>query len=463
MSNDMKTENNSYKILVIDDDESIRKTLTNYLKKLNFNVYSASNGSEGIEIAQKEIPDLVVTDIKMPKADGFEVLKKIKEIDTHTHVIMITAFDDMSSTVKAMQQGAYDYIEKPLEIDKLKITINRALENKKMSEQLASFISVETEEYQSENTLIGKAPVMKDVYKKIGQTTTSRVTVLIEGESGTGKELVARAIHYSGITKDKPFVPVNCTALTESLLESELFGHVKGAFTGSIRDKKGKFELAGEGTIFLDEISEISPNLQVQLLRVLQQKEFERVGGETFIPMKARIIAATNKDLNQLVREGKFREDLYFRLKVVSINLPPLRERLEDVPFLVSHFLAKINNELHKNVSKVPEDVMDMLKNHYWVGNVRELENTLMQAVVLSSDDILNKENILLRKPEPGEIKKDEAQFITLAESEKNHIKKVLDAVQWDKNKAHKILGISLPTLYSKIENYKLSPFENSQ
>lgn len=460
MSNDMKTENNSYKILVIDDDESIRKTLTNYLKKLNFNVYSASNGSEGIEIAQKEIPDLVITDIKMPKADGFEVLKKVKEIDSHIHVIMITAFDDMSSTVKAMQQGAYDYIEKPLEIDKLKITISRALENKKMSEQLTSFITVETEEYQSENTLIGKSSVMKDVYKKIGQTTTSRVTVLLEGESGTGKELVARAIHYSGITKDKPFVPVNCTALTESLLESELFGHVKGAFTGSIRDKKGKFELAGEGTIFLDEISEISPNLQVQLLRVLQQKEFERVGGETLIPIKARIIAATNKDLNALVSDGEFREDLYFRLKVVSINLPPLRERLDDVPFLVSHFLAKINNELHKNVTKVPEDVMEMLKNHYWVGNVRELENTLMQAVVLSSDDILNKENILLRKPEPGEIK-DEVQFITLAENEKNHIKKVLDAVQWDKNKAYKILGISLPTLYSKIENYKLSPFDD--
>src|SRR5690606_9757658 len=231
-------ENNNYKILVIDDDESIRKTLTNYLKKLGFNVYSASNGLEGIEIAQKEIPDLVITDIKMPKADEFEVLKKVKEIDSHIHVIMITAFDDMSSTVKAMQQGAYDYIEKPLEIDKLKITINRALENKKMSEQLASFIPhSRTEEYQSENTLIGKSPVMKDVYKKIGQTTTSRVTVLIEGESGTGKELVARAIHYSGITKDKPFVPVNCTALTESLLESELFGHVKGAFTGSIRDK----------------------------------------------------------------------------------------------------------------------------------------------------------------------------------------------------------------------------------
>lgn len=451
------------KILVIDDDDSIRKTLANYLKKLNFNAYSASNGLEGIEIAKKEIPDLVITDIKMPKADGFEVLKKVKEIDPRIHVIMITAFDDMSSTVKAMQQGAYDYIEKPLEIEKLKITINRALENKKMSEQLDSFISVETEEYQSENTLIGKSPVMKDVYKKIGQTTTSRVTVLIEGESGTGKELVARAIHYSGITKDKPFIPVNCTALTESLLESELFGHVKGAFTGSIRDKKGKFELAGEGTIFLDEISEISPNLQVQLLRVLQQKEFERVGGETLIPMKARIIAATNKDLNQLVREGKFREDLYFRLKVVSINLPPLRKRLEDVPILVSHFLAKINKELHKNVTKVPVEVMGMLKNHHWVGNVRELENTLMQAVVLSSDDIINKENVLLRKSEPGEVKEDIVKFISLAENEKNHIKIVLDAVQWDKNKAHKILGISLPTLYSKIENYKLSPFEQKQ
>lgn len=447
------------KILVIDDDESIRKTLTSYLRKMNYKVFSAENGIEGIETARKEIPDLVITDIKMPHADGFEVLKKIKEIDSHIHVIMITAFDDMSSTVKAMQKGAYDYIEKPLEIDKLKITINRALENKKMSEQLDSFISVETEEYRSENTLIGKASVMKDVYKNIGQTTTSRVTVLIEGESGTGKELVARAIHYSGITKEKPFIPVNCTALTESLLESELFGHVKGAFTGSIRDKKGKFELAGEGTIFLDEISEISPNLQVQLLRVLQQKEFERVGGETLIPMKARIIAATNKDLNQLVRDGNFREDLYFRLKVVSINLPPLRERLDDVPLLVSHFLAKINKELHKNVSKVPEDVMEMLKNHYWVGNVRELENTLMQAVVLSSDDILNKENILLRRPEPGEIKED-VQFISLAENEKKHIKNILDAVKWDKNKAHKILGISLPTLYSKIENYQLSPFD---
>ena len=448
------------KILVIDDDQSIRKTLTNYLKKQNYEVFSAGNALEGIDIAKVELLDLVITDIRMPGADGFEVLKTIKEIDPHIHIIMITAFDDMHSTVKAMQQGAYDYIEKPLEIENLKITIQRALENKKLSDQLIAFIDEKTGEYELKNTLIGKTPEMKQVYKKIGQVSSSRVTVLIEGESGTGKELVARAIHYSGITKSHPFVAVNCTALTESLLESELFGHVKGAFTGSIRDKNGKFELAGEGTIFLDEISEITTNLQVKLLRILQQKEFEKVGGETLLPMKARIIAATNKHLDELVRAGKFREDLYYRLKVFSIDIPPLRDRVDDIPYLVGHFLNKINLELHKNVNKIPEEVIEMLKNHFWIGNVRELENTLMQAVVLSTDDVLLKENILLRKPDNNEHHNLKAEFISLEEVEKRHIKNILDDLKWDKNKAHKILGISLPTLYSKIEHYNLSPFD---
>ena len=453
------------KILVIDDDQSIRKTLTSYLKKHGYEVSSAENGTAGIEIVKSELPDLVITDIRMPGVDGFEVLKITKEIDPHIHVIIITAFDDMHTTIKAMQQGAYDYIEKPLEIDKLKLTIQRALENKKLSDELNSLTQEKTDELELQNTLIGKTPQMKQVYKKIGQVSTSRVTVLIQGESGTGKELVARAIHYSGITKAHPFVAVNCTALTESLLESELFGHVKGAFTGSIKDKKGKFELAGEGTIFLDEISEISPSLQVKLLRILQQKEFEKVGGEALITMKARVIAATNKNLSELVKTGKFREDLYYRLKVFSIDIPPLRERIEDIPLLVSHFLNKINIELHKNVNKIPEEVMEILKNHYWVGNVRELENTLMQAVVLSSDDVLLKENILLRKTEQIDSSNEEIQnvkpeFISIEELEKRHIKNILEALKWDKNKAHKILGISLPTLYSKIEHYKLSPFE---
>jgi len=448
------------KILVIDDDQSIRKTITSYLKKQNYEVFSADNGINGIEIVKNELPDLVITDIRMPGADGFEVLKNVKEIDPHIHVIIITAFDDMHSTVKAMQQGAYDYIEKPLEIDNLKITIQRALENKKLSDQLNTFINDKTEEFLLENTLIGKTPGIRQVYKKIGQVSASRVTVLIEGESGTGKELVARAIHYSGITKVHPFVAVNCTALSESLLESELFGHVKGAFTGSIRDKKGKFELAGEGTIFLDEISEISPSLQVKLLRILQQKEFEKVGGENLIPVKARIIAATNNHLTELVKSGKFREDLYYRLQVFSIDIPPLRERIDDLPTLVSYFLKKINHELHKYVTKIPDEVMEILKNHFWVGNVRELENTLMQAVVLSTNDVLLKENILLRKPEEDKSQNIKTEFISIDELEKRHIKNILYALKWDKNKAHKILGISLPTLYSKIEHYNLSPFE---
>ena len=371
---------------------------------------------------------------------------------------MISAYDDMQHTVKAMQSGAYDYIEKPLEIDKLKIRIQRALENKKLSDHLDSLLPIEFEDYKIENTIVGKTSKIKDVYKKIGQVSSSRVTVLIQGESGTGKELVAKSVHYYGITKEFPFIAVNCTALTESLLESEIFGHVKGAFTGSIRDKKGKFELAGEGTIFLDEISEITPNLQVKLLRVLQEREFERVGGETLIPMKARIIAATNKNLTDLVKQGKFREDLYYRLKVVSIDIPPLRARIEDIPPLVKHFLTKINNELHKNVIKVPDEVMEMLKRHNWVGNVRELENTLMQAIVLSSDDVLLKENILLRKSEVTDALPLSLPHLSMAEVEKIHIKSVLDSVNWDKHVAHQILGISMPTLYSKIEKYNLEP-----
>ncbi len=446
------------KILVVDDDQSIRDTLSSYLKRQEYDVYSAENGVEALEISKKINPDLIITDVRMPEMNGLELLSKVKEIDSHIQVIMISAFDDMQSTVRAMQNGAYDYIEKPLEIDKLKLRIKRALENKRLSSRLESLIPSDYKEYKIENTLIGKTPEIKEVYKKIGQVSSSRVTVLIQGESGTGKELVAKSIHYCGITNDQPFIAVNCTALTESLLESELFGHVKGAFTGSIRDKKGKFELAGEGSIFLDEISEISPNLQVKLLRVLQEREFERVGGETLIPMRARIIAATNKNLSKLVEDGKFREDLYYRLKVVSVDIPPLRERVEDIPTLVQHFLSKIKTELHKNVNKVPDDVMEMLKSHEWIGNVRELENTLMQAVVLSSDDVLTKENILLRKSEP--VNKESISFLnsSLADMEKMHIKAVLDSVNWDKQKAYKILGISVPTLYSKIEKYNLEP-----
>ncbi|MDP4197187.1 MAG: sigma-54 dependent transcriptional regulator [Bacteroidota bacterium] len=444
------------KILIIDDDESIRKTITNYLKRLGYEVLSAPDGISGVETAEREQIDLVISDIRMPGLNGLEVLEKVKAMDSHIQVILITAHDDMHSTVMAMQKGAYDYIEKPLEIERLKVAVKRALENKQLSEQLSSFITIESSAYNLENTIVGKTPGMKDVYKKIGQVSSSKVTVLISGESGTGKELVARSIHYSGITKNYPFVAVNCTALSETLLESELFGHVKGSFTGAMRDKKGKFELAGEGTIFLDEISEISPQLQVKLLRVLQAREFERVGGEVSIPMKARIVAATNKDLSILISEGKFREDLYYRLKVVDIEIPPLRKRSEDIPLLVNHFLGKINAELHKNVNKVPEAVMEMLKEHEWTGNVRELENALMQAVVLTQGDVLLKENILVRKSEDS-AQTDYSDNLSLSEVEKIHIKRVLIANNWNKQRSADILQISVPTLYSKIEQYKIS------
>ncbi|NUN04839.1 MAG: sigma 54-interacting transcriptional regulator, partial [Bdellovibrio sp.] len=334
---------------------------------------------------------------------------------------------------EAMQKGAYDFIEKPIEVERLKVSIRRALENKKLSETIE--VITADADFNIENTIIGKTDSMKEIFKKIGSVSDNRVTVLIQGESGTGKELVAKAIHYGGVTKNLPFVAVNCTAITETLLESELFGHVKGAFTGSIKDKKGKFELAGEGTIFLDEISEMSPNLQAKLLRVLQEREFECVGGVETIPMKARIITATNRNLEALVHQNKFREDLYFRLNVVNFEIPPLRDRKEDIPLLVNHFINKINTELHKSVKKVPEEVIVYLQEYNWIGNVRELENLLMQAIVLTKGDVLLKENIFIKKQnDDAQMQNDE--LLSLDEIEKIHIERVLRRFKWDKTKA---------------------------
>ena len=385
------------KILVIDDDDSIRETLQLYLTEIGYEVVTANNGGEGIKLIDQHKPDLILSDLKMSGLTGIDVLKKAKEIDIKNQVVLMTAFEDMQSTITAMQLGAYDYIEKPLELSRFNSVIKRALESRRLSDRLVTAISEDDSNVNYENSLIGKTQLMREIFKKIGKISSTRVNVLIEGESGTGKELITKVIHYTGITKNQPFIAVNCTALTESLLESELFGHVKGSFTGAVRDKKGKFELAGDGTIFLDEISEITPNLQVKLLRVLQEREFEKVGGEVTIPMSARVVAATNRNLNELVKEGKFREDLYYRLKVFTIDVPPLRERKDDIPSLVIHFLRKINKDLHKNVKKIPYEVMEMLQNNEWVGNVRELENILLQAVVLSKGDVLENENVLLR------------------------------------------------------------------
>lgn len=448
------------KILIIDDDRLLRRIIKDSLTKVGYEVIEAESGEAGLVQVKNQHPDIVITDYQMTGITGLEVLSEIQKLKLHLPVILLTGYGDVVLTIRSIQLGAFDYLEKPIQPDQLRRTVANAIQSVNASNSLNEIVHSESysDSIQEENLLIGKTPQMKEIFKNIGRISTNKVNVLIQGETGTGKELIARLIHFSGITKDKPLVVVNCSALTETLLESELFGHVKGSFTDSIRDKKGKFELAGEGTIFLDEISEISLNTQVKLLRVIQELEFEKVGGETPIPMKARIIAATNRNLESMIEQGKFREDLYYRLKVFTISLPPLRERKDDIKDLVVHFLQKLNKKFKKNVTKIGEGVIEMLQEHYWSGNVRELENTILQAIIMSKSDVLEKENITLnqRIQDAPVTESEEEKYISLAELEKNHIKRVLDKVKWNKIEASRILDITRPTLNAKIEKYNL-------
>ncbi len=449
------------KILVIDDDKLVRKVFKLTLSKEGYDVLEAEDGRQGLQLIKTENPDLVLTDFQMPGINGLEVIAEITRLKLNIPVIMLTGYGDVSLTIKSIQKGAYEFLEKPTKPELLKSTVRKALDSAQTSRNLPEVITSEEEADKEldNNFLVGRTPRMKEIFKNIGMISMNKVNVLIEGETGTGKELIARLVHFSGITRDKPLVVVNCSALTETLLESELFGHVKGSFTDSIRDKKGKFELAADGTIFLDEISEISLNTQVKLLRVIQELEFEKVGGETPIPMKARIIAATNKNLEDLIKAGKFREDLYYRLKVFTIKLPPLRDRKDDIGDLIIHFLHKLNKKFNKNVTKIGDGVVELLMQHNWHGNVRELENTILQAIVMSKNDVLEKQNIVLNTAmdEQESVKTQETDLKSLAEVEKTHIKAVLDSVHWNKVEASRILEITRPTLNAKIEKYNLT------
>lgn len=450
------------KILIIDDDKLVRRVFSLTLSKEGYTILEAENGKAGLQLIKSEYPDLILTDFQMPGMNGLELIGEINRLKLNIPVIMLTGYGDVSLTIKSIQRGAFEFLEKPTKPDILKSTVRKALDAAIMSRTLTDVITTTQEEADKElenNYLVGRAPKMRSIFKNIGMISMNKVNVMIEGETGTGKELIARLVHFSGITRNKPLVVVNCSALTETLLESELFGHVKGAFTDSYRDKMGKFELAGEGTIFLDEISEISLNTQVKLLRVIQELEFERVGGETTIPMKARIIAATNKNLEDLIKEGKFRRDLYYRLKVFTIELPPLRERKEDIPELVIHFLHKLNKKFNKNITKIGDGVIEMLKQHNWPGNVRELENTILQAIIVSKTDVLEKQNIVINRAFDSTLDSapDQLKLRSLAEVESEHIKAVLDSVHWNKVEASRILEITRPTLNSKIERYNLT------
>ncbi|KAF0194674.1 MAG: hypothetical protein FD166_3395 [Bacteroidetes bacterium] len=443
------------KILAIDDDSIIRTLLTNILTKAGYEVVTASDGESGLELAATTNPDLVVTDFQMPGLTGLDVVTELQKTQPGLPVILLTAHGDVALTIKSIQLGAYDFIEKPIQMQELLDVIRNGLEVSRQSRSLTEAISPEIRKAIEDNLLVGKTPVMREIFKNIGRISLNKVNVLITGETGTGKELIARLIHFSGITREHPLVVVNCSNLNEGLLEHELFGYTLGAFPGAMNDKKGKFEQAGEGTLFLDEISELTDNIQTKLLRVLQELEFEKPGADEPLPMKARIIAATNKDLESLVRSGKFREELYYRLKVFTIALPPLRNRKEDMGELVKHLMGKLNRKLNKRVLKIGDGVLDMLRDHEWPGNVRELENTLMQAFIMTRSDVLEKEHIVLMSSPEG-AGGEMFELKSIADIEKVHIKKVLDKVKWNKQEASRILEITRPTLNAKIEKYGL-------
>jgi two-component system response regulator AtoC len=439
-------------VLIIDDDSLIRKTLASHLSRQGFEVHQAETGEAGLLEVKESSPDLVLLDIRLPDINGLEVLRRIKQITPKPCVLIMTAYDDMKTTVEAVQQGAFEYLVKPLDYVALDLTINKAFQVKKLEDRVSYLVAEKQKEYTIDN-IIGRSVQIREVFKLIGSVAASRTNVLIQGDSGTGKELVAKAIHYNSPFRDEPFIVINCSAISDTLLESELFGHVKGAFTDAVCETKGKFEIAGKGTLFLDEVGDVSPNLQSKLLRVIETRDFMKVGGEKVLKTEARIIAATNQNLKSLIDKGRFREDLYYRLKVVEIDLPPLRDRREDIPELVVYLLEKINRELRKTVRKVPDEVMKILMELPWKGNVRELENALTRAVILAKGDIILKENLPLETVDEKVIRRE---LVPLKDVEKSYIQYVLNMAKGNKTRTCQILQISRPTLDKKIREYKL-------
>jgi two-component system response regulator AtoC len=434
------------KALIVDDEQSIRETLEMLLREKGYQVLTAEDGPAGLRLVDEERPQIVILDIRLPGMDGLEVLRRVRSRNSSIGVIMITAFHDLETTVQAMKLGAYEYIHKPIDVDEFDAAIDKVAGNIELSSRLEDLIMEISRNYKVDN-IVGNAKCMREVFKIIGLVSGTRTTVLILGESGTGKELIARAIHYSSPYARDPFIPVNCSTLVENLFESELFGHEKGAFTGASYQKRGKIELAQNGTIFLDEVGDISPNVQVKLLRFLHEREFERVGGEETLKSGARIMAATNRDLGAMVAAKQFREDLYFRLKVVEIHVPPLRDRKSDIPLLIDHLLNKINKELHKAVTKIHKDAMDAMTAYEWPGNVRELENVLTRAVVLCKGDILLPEYLPDLFADRSVDRVEHHLIKPLNEMVKEHVLRTLEFTNWHKGKACELLGISRPTL----------------
>jgi len=453
------------KILVVEDDNATRDTMVDLLSEVGYEVESATNGEEAIAMVLEYGFDMVITDLKMPKGDGIQVLEQIKKIDNRTIVIICTGYGTVDTAVKAMKLGAYEYITKPIKIEEIKLVVQRALDYQRLKTENVLLQKQLKTKYKFKN-LIGDSEVMQRSFQFIEKIAATNSTVMICGESGTGKELVARAIHYNSDRKNEPMVPVNCGAIPEDLLESELFGYEKGAFTGALKTRIGRFELANGGTVFLDEIGDMSPALQVKILRVLQEHEFERLGGVKSIKVDIRVIAATHRDLEKAVKQGTFREDLYYRLNVIPFILPPLRERGSDIPLLANHFIGKFNIEKKQNINGISPEALKCLTRYHWPGNVRELENLMERLVILKGKGVIEQEDL----PEkllgaewsnavPSmDIPDSGISFNTaVSEFERELILRALKKTNWIKNRAAKLLQLKRTTLVEKMKKIQLT------
>lgn len=442
-------------ILIVDDEKNTREGLKRGLANAKYRILLAADGKSALDLFAKETIDLLLADLKMPGIDGIQLMQKIKELSPETITIILTAYGTVEAAVNAMKLGAYDFVTKPVNLDEVNILIRRALSTRKIEQENIALKEQLHERYGFEN-IIGNTPQLKQVFETIKQVAPTKATVLVIGESGTGKELIAHAIHANSPRVNKPFIDVHCASLAQSLLESELFGHERGAFTGAIQAKPGRFELADKGTLFLDELSEMDLNTQVKLLRVLETHYFQRVGGTKNIKVDVRVIAATNADLEEKIKDNKFREDLYYRLKVISIRIPSLRERREDIPLLIASFLKDFNKEHNKKVKSVNSAALDKLTNYSWPGNVRELRNLLESIVILSKKDEIDLEDLpayIREGTTPQSLLRDGGK---MEDVEKAMVIETLRKTSNNKTKAAQQLGISRRTLHRKLREYNL-------
>jgi two-component system response regulator AtoC len=449
-------------ILVVDDEARMRELVTKVLAREGYTVRALPRAQDVLQALEEEPVDLIISDIRMPEMDGLTLLQEVKRVAPETSVLLMTAFGSIDTAVQAIKAGAYDYLTKPFKMDEIIVVVRRAMEERRLRAEVQALREEVGQKYHFAN-ILGKSKPMQDLFALIRKVASSRTTVLVQGRSGTGKELVAKAIHYNSPRHDRPLVTVNCSTIPKDLLESELFGHLKGAFTGAIANKRGLFEEADGGSLFLDEIGELSPELQVKLLRVIQERELKRVGDTRTIVVDVRLIAATNRDLAQAIKEGLFREDLYYRLNVIPIVLPDLKNRADDVPLLATHFLMKYGQEADPPIDGISKEALRLLLEYDWPGNVRELENVIERAVILGHGPQITPEDLPAhlhthQTPVLHQSKTASTHRPTLEALERDYIATVLRETHWHQLRAAHILGIDRRTLYRKIRTYGLQP-----